>query len=364
MALDEIETRRRLAGWLEQRLVGASGVEVGAMTPTSAGFSAQTLMFEASYVQEGVRRERALVMRKEMPGPAIFLDTDLLRQGEMMTALARHGVPTTPLVAMEGDETVLGSRFLVTDRVAGRPFPPTYHGSGWVFDLPAEARGRLWRNAVETIGRLNRLDWREGFQALNKPRYGAPGLDQYLAWLRAWRAEAAGGGPHPILDPAMDYLAREKPANPHVDVLWGDSNPGNMLFADDLSVAAVLDFEAQALGPGEIDLGWWLFMDESRGQGSPPLSGVPDRAQTVAIYEAALGRAVGDLAYFELMAAVRMSLVIVRTIDRLIEMGRLEPGCTGGLGNPFAGALATKLGLEPPPVGEGFAQFVRAVSQR
>ena len=78
----------------------------------------------------------------------------------------------------------------------------------------------------------------------------------------------------PVIDPAMDFLERAKPRTAHVDPIWGDSNPGNMLFADDHSVAAVLDFEAAALGPGEIDLGWWLFMDERRSHGLTRLSGL------------------------------------------------------------------------------------------
>jgi aminoglycoside phosphotransferase (APT) family kinase protein len=249
--------------------------------------------------------------------------------------------------------------------VAGRPFPEAnYNVSGWVFDLPAEAQRRLWTNAVAMLGRVNRLDWRRGFAALDKPQYGPPGLNQYLAWLRAWRAESGGGAPNPTIDAALDYLERAKPEAPHVDVIWGDSNPGNMLIADDHSVAAVLDFEAAALGPGEIDLGWWLFMDERRAYGLTRLPGFPDRSEMIAIYEAAIGRPVDDMHYYEVLGGVRMSLVIVRTTDRLIEMGRLSPTCQAGLRNPIAACLARKLGLDADEGGEDFMRFAKAVAQR
>jgi aminoglycoside phosphotransferase (APT) family kinase protein len=217
---------------------------------------------------------------------------------------------------------------------------------------------------VDLLARLNRLDWRQGFAVLDKPQYGPRGLDQYLSCLRAWRADAADGAPHRVIDAAMDYLSQAQPRTSDVNVIWGDSNPGNILFADDLSVAAALDFEAAALGPGEIDLGWWLFMDERRSYGLTRLPGLPDRKETIRIYEASLGRAVGDMHYYEVMAGVRMSLIVVRTTDRLINAGLLSPTNCAGMNNPIVGALARKIGLDAPEVGKDFVLFARAVAQR
>jgi aminoglycoside phosphotransferase (APT) family kinase protein len=145
-------------------------------------------------------------------------------------------------------------------------------------------------------------------------------------------------------------------------VLWGDPNPGNFLFADDLSVAAVLDFEAAALGPGEIDLAWWLMMDRRRRlEGSLP--GLPDREEMIALYEQALGRPTQNLRYFEVLAAFRMSLVLVRSVARLKTDGRLPAECTAAIANPFCCMLAEFLGVEAPAVGEDFERF-RAETRR
>ena len=163
------------------------------------------------------------------------------------------------------------------------------------------------------LARVNRLDWRRDLGALDRRRHGPAGLDQYLSWLLEWRRAADANRPHPIIDPAIDYLLRCRPACTHVDFVWGDSNPGNMLFADDLSISAVLDFEAAALGPAEIDLGYWLFMDERRSYGRDRLPGLPERAATIALYESSLGRSVGNVEYYEILAGVRMSLVIIGT---------------------------------------------------
>jgi hypothetical protein len=105
-------------------------------------------------------------------------------------------------------------------------------------------------------------------------------------------------------------------------------------------------------------------MDERRSYGLTRLPGLPDREQMIAIYENAIGRTVDDMHYYEVLGGVRMALVIVRTTDRLIEMGRLPSTAKAGLHNPIAACLGRKIGLTVPEGGEEFQQFARAVSQR
>jgi hypothetical protein len=83
----------------------------------------------------------------------------------------------------------------------------------------------------------------------------------------------------------------------------------------------------------------------------------------ISIYESAIGRAVEDVAYFEILAAVRMSLVLVRSVARLQEEGQLPAACEAGLKNPYCVMLAERLGVPPPEVGEDFQQFRQAVQR-
>src|SRR3546814_10870978 len=111
-------------------------------------------------------------------------------------------------------------------RVNGVPLPqhPSYHVAGLLQELTEEQRQASWADAITTIASINRIEWQQEFQFLVDPAYGPAGLDNYLDWIAAWRAQACGAEAHPVIDPAILWLSRHKPSNPAVELLWGDSN--------------------------------------------------------------------------------------------------------------------------------------------
>src|SRR3546814_10026927 len=46
-------------------------------------------------------------------------------------------------------------------------------------------------NAIHAFAKLHRIDWRDGFEFLNQPERGEPGLDQYLNYMEEWYRWAA-----------------------------------------------------------------------------------------------------------------------------------------------------------------------------
>ena len=120
---------------------------------------------------------------------------------------------------------------------------------------------------------------------------------------------------------------------------------GNVMYADDLHVAALLDWEVASIAPPEIDVGYWLMMDDfhSDANGVARLPGTPDREQTLARYEEKAGRTLGDIGYFELLGAAQMAITLIRQSDaraghprrprprrqeRQGRTGRLRPGAS------------------------------------
>jgi aminoglycoside phosphotransferase (APT) family kinase protein len=118
-----------------------------------------------------------------------------------------------------------------------------------------------------------------------------------------------------------------------------------------------------SLGPGEVDLAWWLFFDEfnRRGFGLHRLEGLPSREQSIAIYEAAAGRQVRQLEYYELLARFRMNIISIRASDRLVNAGLLAPDCDVFTHNPITKMMAGQLGFPIPEPGTGFAALLKAL---
>lgn len=355
----------KLENWLREKFSQQGYLTLNSVKIPGNGYSAATLLIDVDIAHGNQTKNYQWVLRLEKPGQHIFLDTEIARQGQMMIQLRRCGLPAPNILAIESETAALGGKFLLMDRIDGVSLPqmPNYQVAGLLTQLSEENRQHLWTDALSTIASINRLHWQQGFEFLNKPQYGEPGIDQYLSWLSAWREEAMNGTPNPIIDVALLRLGRDKPDNRHVDVLWGDSNPGNYLFTERGGIAAVLDFEASALGPAEIDLGWWFFMDEFICFGSERLPGLPERDVQIAQYESVLGRKISDLPYFELLAGVRMALVIARTANVLINTGRLATANKTACNNPVTQMLAMKMNIPGCEVGEDFFAFAAAMSK-
>src|SRR3546814_19957051 len=81
--------------------------------------------------------------------------------------------------------SILGAPFLVMGKVDGRAATqkPNYNVEGWLVDLSPEERGDVWRNAIHAFAKLHRIEWRDGFEFLNQPERGEPGLEQYLNYM-------------------------------------------------------------------------------------------------------------------------------------------------------------------------------------
>jgi aminoglycoside phosphotransferase (APT) family kinase protein len=130
-----------------------------------------------------------LVFRRQLQHSDLFLNASLELPCNMMRALERHpAVPAPTVIGIETDSSVIGSPFLVMENLTGRIVDqvPNYNVQGWVADLAPSQRRTLWLNAIRTIAALHSLDWRDGFAFLDDPARGAPGLSQYLDWVRDW----------------------------------------------------------------------------------------------------------------------------------------------------------------------------------
>jgi aminoglycoside phosphotransferase (APT) family kinase protein len=338
--LDPGTVVERLTVWLAAKQPDWRGLTVAPIdVKVGSGFSAEIFYYEVVY------------------------GSDLRLQSSMMAALdARGDVLVPPWIGMEEDASILGAPFLVMGRVEGQAATqrPNYNLEGFLVAFSPEQRLQAWTNALEALSKIHAIDWRDGFQFLDRPDRGRPGLDQYLGYLVEWHRVAGKGRKMPIVDAAVEFVLKHRPRDAECAVLWGDPTPSNTMWRPDGTVAALIDWELAALGPPELDLAWWLYFDDlfSRRFGVTRLEGLPTRAQTIAIYERVSGRRTAHLDYYDIVAALRMALVAVGAFDRLVGKG-LVPAENEALNdNLMTLYLAEKLGLPLPPLGADFRFFM------
>jgi aminoglycoside phosphotransferase (APT) family kinase protein len=351
---DPAHAERQLTTWLSTRLEDSRDVRVhDARVPAAGGLSAETVLFEASWTQSGRQWTRSLAARVQPSGDAVFPTYDFATEFRVLAALGCAGVPVPEVLWHERDRAVLGGEFIVMEQVGGRvpADDPPYTMDGWVLDLSAAEQATLYDNALQALAAIHRVDWRgAGLDVLMH------GFDEQLAyWERAF-AWAAGDEANPTVEAAFDWIRANRPPDGASVVLnWGDARLGNILFAPDLSVAAVLDWEMAALGSRELDLGWWLFLirNHTDAIGAPMPPGFPDREATIARYEELIGHTMEHVEFYEAFAGLRLAIIMHRAANLMIGAGLLPPDAPMKLNNPCSKLLAELLGLPAP---EGSAQ--------
>src|SRR4051794_36974959 len=116
-----------LRPWLARRLRSRSfPVLTFHGGPAQAGFSSETLLFDADWAQAGRPRHEEFVLRLPPPPDAfpLFPRYELERQARVMRLLAKKSTAPVPEVRwVETDPSVLGDPFFVMERVNGDPAP-------------------------------------------------------------------------------------------------------------------------------------------------------------------------------------------------------------------------------------------------
>jgi aminoglycoside phosphotransferase (APT) family kinase protein len=351
---DPQELEDSLRRWLAAQLPEATTVSIDNLeVPGASGMSNTTVLFTASWSGEGTSSTEELVARIAPDGPAIFMDCDLGKEAAVMKAMASIGLPVPAVRWVEDGSAALGAPFLVMERARGKvpADDPPFTAAGWVLELSDQQRWRLCEASLEALAAVHNADWRALGLGFIAPPDGADAFDAEVANWREFYDWARGADVNPTIEAGFAWLDANRPDDRREPVLnWGDARIGNMMFDGDLAVNAILDWEMVSLGHPDMDLAWWLFTlrHHTEGIGLPVPSGFPTRDQVVAIYERAAGRTIDHLDYYEAWAGVRLSILMHRAGNLMIDLGFLPPDAPMKFNNPASQLLAKLIGAEPP----------------
>jgi len=358
-AASDAEVREPLRRWLAPVLAAESGrdvagLDVGGWTRPPAGQSSDTIMFRASWTEAGRSRARDLVLRRQATG-GIFLTPDVVREARVLQGLeSASRVPVPHVLGFERDPSALGAPFFVMDMVAGRvpTARPSIHSAGWLPTLSPAVRARLWASAMEVLVGVHAVDWRARHAFLVEGE--ATGVVAHVDRLTEWYRWSAADREFPVTDAALEAVTarRDAVAADEATLVWGDARPGNMIFGEDGTVAAAIDWEVATVGAPGIDLGHWLFFDafSTTGAGVARLEGWPDREETIARYEQLSGRVVADIDFFELLEELFIATTLIRQADMRVHRGLAPPDTRMGHDNAVTQMIARRLGLPVPEV--------------
>ncbi len=322
-----MEFAEPLARWLVDTLDDVDHAEVGDFDRPSGGYSAETLIVPVTFTRDGSTSDEHIVLRRETPEPPVYpvqvpVENEIDIQWRVMSALTEHAnVPIAPLLGYEKDPAVLGSPFFAMDFIGGeipREDPP-YVVEGFYVGANAEQRTRMITTGVDTMAGVHAVDVQQaGLEWLS-----TDDVNDGHRQLRIWREHAEqelDGRPHPLMMDAFDRVADELPSGGTPVLTWGDARLGNVIWQD-FSPACLTDFEAAAIAPAEMDVGWWLMFEQwsHLSAGLDPYPGSLSAEAQLDRYAATSGRDLGDIAPWVLFAAARYAAIVVRVMNRMVE---------------------------------------------
>ncbi|WP_067574404.1 phosphotransferase family protein [Nocardia acidivorans] len=329
----------RLTAWLATQLPDqadpaltlGSGID-------SNGMSAETLTLTLSWREAGATRVADLIARV-VPAPGdfpVYENYSLPDQFEVMRIVAEAGgVPVPRVRFLEPTGEVLGTPFLLMDRIDGQVPPdvmPYTFGDNWLFDADPEQRRRVQESTIEMLATVHAIpDAAITFAFLDPKQPGASVLERNLNRARAWYEFAARDiGPSPLVERILKWLSANLPEPSTYDTVlsWGDARLGNCMYRD-FTPVAVLDWEMATIGPRELDVAWIVFGHRvfhaiANNFGFPGMPDLMREEEVRASYAAHSGVELGDLTWYTMFAALNYSVVFLRAGGRQIHFGEME----------------------------------------
>jgi aminoglycoside phosphotransferase (APT) family kinase protein len=220
------------------------------------------------------------------------------------------------------------------ERVDGEVAPdlPPYTFGGWLHEAAPEVRRHVGESFVEALAAVHRVDARTAdLAALELDVPGDTPLQRHVHHQRRYYDWIRGERRFTVIEDVFEWLADRWPADEGpAGLVWGDARLANALFLDGRLVA-LLDWEAAAVGPAELDLGWTLYFRDyfqriAEQHGQPGLPDLLPPGEVVARHTELTGRPPSDLTWHLAYAALRQALTSIRVSERAVARGQMpEP---------------------------------------
>jgi aminoglycoside phosphotransferase (APT) family kinase protein len=258
----------KLQAYLQKHELGGKDTLITGAKILAGGRSKQTVLVE----QEGaVGLPHELVIRRDWA--SAITGTSVVTEFELLKRVAAAGLKVPKPYILEGDADLLGTAFLVMQRMPGKPYGDVFH--------PLESEALAFDLARQLAG-LHNLP-AEDFDALGVPTeaYTKAQLEQGLAGFR--EIYRTVGIKSPTIEIALEWMAREIPRVDGARALSHNDLGCHNFLIEGETLVAILDWEIANVGNPAADLGyvrnfvkkmtsWDRFMAAYKAAGGPKIS--------------------------------------------------------------------------------------------
>lgn len=301
VSTDDFE--KRAIAYLSGKLPKAKELRLSEVERIAVGWSHETWLFDLHYAEERQAVTLPLCLRRD-PGNALLRElSDLREQYQVLKCLESTTLPSPKAYWFEDDPDILGSPFLVMEKIIGS-CPSPWGSKGREYYAAASERGVLPASFTETLASLHTLDWESaGLGFLGVPETGEGFARREIS---KWKTliESSNHPPEPILSDLMGYLESNIPATSHRSLVHGAYRTGNLLIHED-KISAVLDWELQVIGDPLYDVAY-VLSDLNR-EGTDLLSNLVKRDLFFEQYERLTGIEINEdvCKYYNALYAMR-----------------------------------------------------------
>ncbi len=277
--------------------------------------------------------EHEAVLRRAPFGAKIKSAHDMGREFRILSSLQGFYSKAPRPLAFCDDESVIGARFYLMERVRGMILRGSTPAAGMTPALLRASSTALVDNLVDLHG----VDLvRTGLASMGRPEgYVARQVTGWTErYLRAKTDEV------PEVDAAAAWLATNMPGESGAALVHNDYKFDNVVLdpADPSRVLAVLDWEMATVGDPLMDLGtmlgYWTDPDDPeemrvRTYGPTSLPGSLSRLEIVDRYAQRSGRAVGSVLFHYVFALFKIAVIVQQIYRRYVDGHTRDPRFAG-----------------------------------
>lgn len=270
--------------------------------------------------------EHEYVLRRPPFGPVPPKAHDMAREYQLLAAVHPLFPPAPRPVLLCEDHGVMGATFFLMER-----------RHGMILRGPV-ADDAVKEKASEAF--VNCLIQLHAVDASALPIGNPAGFleRQVRGWMDRW--QRAQTEVLPEMEAVLPWLTADVPESPAPTLIHNDYKLDNIaLNPDDPSkVEAVFDWEMATVGDPLFDLGvaltYWTHagMPDKNGNPQPPFTAAPgwiDRKTIVEAYEAATGRDLSRIAYYEVFGVFKLIVIIQQIYYRWLKGQTRDPRFAG-----------------------------------